>query len=220
MPLGDLEKLKQIRLQLAITAKETSERLERERKAAELALRNARVFQDAVKDAVPLRVATKAETGRSKPEPRAVQFERDEQAALWQTLSDDMDIERLLDTDATLSYRRPGIGEDVTRKLRKGFWAIQEQIDLHGLRVEEAREALGEFFSQAVKKEFRCLRIIHGKGLGSVAKVPVLKVKVLRWLVQREEVLAFCQARPNDGGAGALIVLLNAKNRLQKTPNL
>jgi DNA-nicking Smr family endonuclease len=66
------------------------------------------------------------------------------------------------------------------------------------------------FLTDAIKREIRCVRIVHGKGLGSVNKEPVLKNKVLRWLVQREEVLAFCQARPNDGGSGALIVLLVA----------
>ena len=191
---------------------------QRAAEAARLALiqaQEARVFSDALDGVKPLSVAARVELPKTKIEPRAAQFERDERAALWQTLSDDMDIERLLDTDAALSYRRPGIGEDVTRKLRKGFWVVQDQIDLHGLRVDEAREAIAYFFLQADKRSLRCLRIIHGKGLGSVNREPVLKAKVLRWLVQREEVIAFCQARPNDGGAGALIVLLNASNQLR-----
>lgn len=207
--LNDLKKSLALKAELA--AKQAAEQAQAQRiREAE-----ARVFLDALGDVTPLNVAPRVAPELKKPEPRAAQFERDERAALWQTLSDDMDIERLLDTDASLSYRRPGIGEDVTRKLRKGFWVIQDQIDLHGLRVDEAREAIAQFFLQADKRSLRCLRIIHGKGLGSINKEPVLKAKVLRWLVQRDEVIAFCQARPNDGGAGALIVLLNASNQLR-----
>ena len=123
-------------------------------------------------------------------------------------MSDELDIERLLETDAALSYRRPGIGEDVVRRLRRGQWVIQRQIDLHGLRVDEAREALGAFLADCLKRDIRCVRVVHGKGLGSKNREPVLKGKVLRWLVQRDEVLAFCQAGPTDGGSGALLVLL------------
>ena len=85
---------------------------------------------------------------------------------------------------------------------------IRAQVDLHGLRADEAREALIAFLARAIRDEIRCVRIIHGKGLGSIGREPVLKRKVPRWLAQREEVLAFCEARPNDGGAGAMIVLL------------
>ena len=180
------------------------------RERAERAAREARLFQDAVADAVPL-----PRTGRREPDspalaPRAAQFERDERAALDESLSDCLDIERLLETDDSLSYRRPGIGADVPRRLRRGQWVIQRQIDLHGLRVHEARVALAEFLAECVRRECRCVRIVHGKGLGSRNREPVLKGKVLRWLVQRDEVLAFCQAGPNDGGSGALIALLRA----------
>ena len=89
---------------------------------------------------------------------------------------------------------------------------IKSQIDLHGLRTDEARTAVAEFLRDSVKQDHRCVRIIHGKGLGSVGKEPVLKDKVKRWLVQKDEVLAFCQAPPRDGGAGALLVILKAKS--------
>jgi DNA-nicking Smr family endonuclease len=107
-----------------------------------------------------------------------------------------------------LSFRRPGIGTDVTQKLRKGHWSLQGQIDLHGMRSDEAREALGQFIRDATKRDWRCVRVVHGKGLGSPGKTPVLKGKVLRWLVQKIEVLAFVQAKASEGGAGALVVLL------------
>jgi DNA-nicking Smr family endonuclease len=96
----------------------------------------------------------------------------------------------------------------VVRKLRRGGWKLQGQIDLHGLRQDQAREALAEFIRQAHKQGLRCVRVVHGKGLGSPGKTPVLKSRVQRWLVQKKEVLAFVQARPADGGGGALVVLL------------
>jgi DNA-nicking Smr family endonuclease len=100
------------------------------------------------------------------------------------------------------------MGADVVRKLRAGTWSIQRQIDLHGLRRDDARDALGQFIREAHKDGIRCLRVVHGKGLGSPGKAPVLKGRVHSWLVQKSEVMAFVQARPVDGGAGALVVLL------------
>jgi DNA-nicking Smr family endonuclease len=107
----------------------------------------------------------------------------------------------------------------VIARLRRGHWVVQDQIDLHGLRVEEARDALAAFLNQALRREQRCLRVIHGKGLGSAGREPVLKGKVLKWLVQRDEVLAFCQAPPTDGGSGALIVLLRPATRPAASKN-
>ena len=127
---------------------------------------------------------------------------------MQESLSDEFDVSTLLDVDDQMSFRRPGVGTDVTRKLRRGDWALQGQIDLHGLRSDEARESLGQFIRQAHRMGWRCVRVVHGKGLGSPGKTPVLKSKVQRWLVQKNEVIAFVQARPLDGGAGALVVLL------------
>ena len=140
--------------------------------------------------------------------PVAVQHQLDEMAVMREALSDEFDAETLLDTDDALSYRRAGIGTDVTRKLRKGGWSIQGQVDLHGLRREDAREALVDFIKDAARMGWRCVRVVHGKGLGSPGKTPVLKGKVQSWLIQKQEVLAFVQARPAHGGAGALVVLL------------
>lgn len=148
-----------------------------------------------------------------QPEPRlpqAMQYQKDEQAVLKEAISDEFDVSTLLDTDEHLSFHRPGIGPDVTRKLRRGDWTIQRQLDLHGLRRDDAREALGLFIREAYKQGIRCVRVIHGKGLGSPGKAPVLKSRVHSWLVQKNEVLAFVQAKPADGGAGALVVLLTS----------
>jgi DNA-nicking Smr family endonuclease len=140
--------------------------------------------------------------------PIPFQQQLDEQRVLREAISDEFDASTLLDVDDALSFRRPGIGMDVTRKLRKGHWSIQRELDLHGLRREEARERLAAFVRAAVKEGVRCVRVVHGKGLGSPGKMPVLKGKVQSWLIQKNEVLAFVQARGDEGGAGALVVLL------------
>ena len=142
------------------------------------------------------------------PPPVAVQQQLDEQRVLQEAISDEFDAATLLDVDDALSFRRPGVGLDVIRKLRKGGWSIQGEIDLHGHRREEAREALAAFLRDAGKRGWRCVRVVHGKGLGSPGKTPVLKGKVHSWLAQKNEVLAFVQARGDEGGAGAVVVLL------------
>ena len=145
---------------------------------------------------------------QTPPAPIPMQRLRDERAVLREAISDDFDAGTLLDTDERLSYRRQGIGADVADKLRRGKWSIQRQLDLHGLRSDDARDALAAFLRESCKQGVRCVRVVHGKGLGSPGKAPVLKNKVHGWLAQRSEVLAFVQARPLDGGAGALVVLL------------
>jgi DNA-nicking Smr family endonuclease len=139
-----------------------------------------------------------------------MQYQQDEKAVMIEAISDEFDVGTLLDVDDLLSFRRPGIGPDVTRKLRRGDWSIQRQLDLHGLRRDEARERLSFFIREAHKHGIRCVRVVHGKGLGSPGKAPVLKSRVHSWLVQKNEVLAFVQAKPADGGGGALVVLLMA----------
>ena len=145
---------------------------------------------------------------KDPPPPQPMQYQRDEEAVLIEAISDEFDVGTLLEVDENLSFRRPGIGIDVTRKLRRGDWSIQRQLDLHGLRRDEAREQLSHFIRDAHKQGIRCVRVVHGKGLGSPGKAPVLKSRVHSWLVQKNEVLAFVQAKPADGGGGALIVLL------------
>jgi DNA-nicking Smr family endonuclease len=166
------------------------------------------LFQAAVGAVKPLQEKRRAQLAPTPPLPIPKQQQRDEAAALTESLSDEVDISSLLDTDDHLSFRRPGVGPDVAQKLRKGKWSIQKQIDLHGLRSDEAREVLGQFIRDAHKQGLRCVRVVHGKGLGSPGKTPVLKEKVHRWLVQKSEVVAFVQAPPAQGGAGALVVLL------------
>ncbi|MGZ3238157.1 MAG: Smr/MutS family protein [Burkholderiaceae bacterium] len=182
---------------------------ERQRREQE-AQREAEVFRRSIGDIKPLPAPDKAILKTPPPLPIPRQHLADERAALAESLSDEFTLETLLDSDAALSFARNGIGPDVMRKLRRGHWVIQDQLDLHGLRTDEARVALAEFLRDAGKRGFRCVRVIHGKGLGSVNKEPVLKNKVRNWLVQKNEVIAFCQAKAADGGAGALVVLLKA----------
>lgn len=197
-------------LRSALKVQAERERIEAARRQAReaQARRESDLFRQAIGDAVPLPSTGRVSAPPPAPDPSPRQRELDEKAALAASLSDEIDIERLLDTDDSLSFRRETVGPEVLVKLRKGHWVVQDQIDLHGLRVDEAREALVRFVTRALKREQRCLRVIHGKGLGSVGREPVLKGKVLKWLVQRDEVLAFCQAPPTDGGSGALLVLL------------
>jgi DNA-nicking Smr family endonuclease len=203
--LSDLQRIRdQLAVQQALRRQAEAARQEAERKAraeAELFARSAGKVQ-------PLPDKRRANLGKALPLPIPVQTQLDEQSVMLESISDDFDVTTLLDTDDALSFRRPGIGADVTRKLRKGEWTIQRELDLHGLRREEAREALGAFVRECMKSGVRCVRVIHGKGLGSPGKEPVLKAKVQGWLIQKNEVMAFVQGKPSQGGAGALVVLL------------
>ncbi|MEO6973746.1 MAG: Smr/MutS family protein [Rhodoferax sp.] len=208
MKIRSLQDLGPVQKQLAqaraVQAQQEASRVEAERRARS----RKNQFAVAVKNVKPIPDFRRAILSPVPPAPVAVQRQRDEQAALREALSDEFDASTLLDTDEHLSYRRPGIGLDVTRKLRRGDWRIQRDIDLHGLRIEAAREALGAFIREARLQGLRCVRVVHGKGLGSPGKTPVLKSRVHGWLIQKSEVLAFVQARPAQGGAGALVVLL------------
>jgi DNA-nicking Smr family endonuclease len=187
---------------------ERETRMARERAEAE---RERRRFADAVGPVTPLPPSGRADIARPRPEPLPRQREADERAALRQTWSDEVDVESLLLTDDGLSYRRPGIGPDVVTRLRRGHWAIQGEIDLHGLRRDEAREALRDFLNEAARRGQRCVRVVHGKGHGSPGRRPVLKAKVQRWLAQSLDVIAFAQASAPQGGAGALVALLDRR---------
>ncbi|MBK8073368.1 MAG: Smr/MutS family protein [Ramlibacter sp.] len=213
MKLSSLQDLKLVQKKLAeqqeLAARQEAQRLQAERRArAEQDL-----FKRAAGKVAPIRQPARVPLGTGQPAPVPVQQQLDEQRVLAESLSDGFDASTLLDVDDAMSFRRPGIGTDVTRKLRRGGWSIQREIDLHGLRTEEARDSLAAFVRAAARDGVRCLRVVHGKGLGSPGKTPVLKGKVHSWLIQKNEVLAFVQARADEGGAGALVVLLQANAR-------
>ena len=203
--LQDLAALKQAMAEQQAQAQAEQER-RREQARREQAERE--LFAQTVGAVRPLATPERVTLKGDPPPPRALQKDRDDREVLRESLSDEFDVSTLLDVDDQMSYRAKGIGTDVTRKLRRGEWSIQGQIDLHGLRSDEARDALAQFIREAVRQGWRCLRVVHGKGLGSPGREPVLKAKVQRWLVQKQQVLAFVQAKPAEGGAGALVVLL------------
>lgn len=203
-----LADLKQVKKAIEAQAKQEAERRAERERVARQSTADKDLFIKAAGAVQPLTDKRQALLKKEQPKPIPVQRERDEQAVLVEAISDEFDVSTLLDADEHMSFRRPGIGPDVTRKLRRGDWAIQREIDLHGLRTDEARGALGQFIRDARKHGIRCVRVVHGKGLGSPGKTPVLKSRVHSWLVQKKEVLAFVQAKPAEGGAGALVVLL------------
>lgn len=174
-------------------------------------------FSQAVGRVVPLRKLAPAMVARARPTPVPRQRQIDEAAVLVESISDGFDALSLLETDDSLSFHRPDVAPEVVRKLRRGVWAVQAQVDLHGLRRDEAREHLLAFLREAAGKGLRCVRVIHGKGNGSPGREPVLKAKVKSWLAQRDQVMAFTHARASDGGHGALLVLLRPAPRRDRS---
>jgi DNA-nicking Smr family endonuclease len=140
------------------------------------------------------------------------QRELDEAAALDESRHAPPGFNDLLDSGEETSFLRPGISRRVLADLRRGRWTPQDRIDLHGLNRDEAHTALSLFLSAALAQGKRCVRVIHGKGLGSPGGVSVLKQLSRAWLARRNEILAFCQANPHEGGSGALLVLLRSPN--------
>ena len=145
---------------------------------------------------------------REQPQRRVLSQEEDDALVLQQSLSDMFDVDGLLDDDPTLSYAKGGVGPDVVKKLRKRHWKVEDELDLHGMTRDVARGAVGDFVRRCLRRGVRCVRIIHGVGYGSPNGEPVLRSVVHSWLVQLDEVVAFCVANRADGGNGALIVLL------------
>ena len=203
-----LQDLKLLQRELVLARRLAEEAQERAAAAARLADQERRIFELSVGSVTAMPINLRVLHRRDLPTPEPRQREADERAVMLQALSDDFDVDSLLETDESLSYRRPEISAEVVRKLRRGHWSLQAQLDLHGLRRDEAREALGSFVNESARRGLRCVRVVHGKGNGSPGREPVLKSRVRRWLVQKQEVLAFVQAQAADGGSGALMVLL------------
>jgi DNA-nicking Smr family endonuclease len=174
---------------------------------------DAAAFREAVKDVTPLPASDRRPLTRTPRAPTPLQRMEDERQALQDSLRAEESAELDLESGDVLRYLREGVAPQVLRTLRAGQWAVQDEIDLHGLRSEEARVLLGEFLTSAYKRGLRCLRVIHGKGLRSPGGEPVLKKRIGAWMTQRGEVMAFCEARPAEGGSGAVMVLLKGSGR-------
>ena len=168
------------------------------------------LFENLFANVTPLPDHGRVIHARPRVKPVPVQHLRDERAALADSLSDHITWDIGVETGEELVFLRSGLSPQSLKKLRRGHWIIQDELDLHGLTSVEARESLVGFLHACLRHGARCVRIIHGKGLRSKNREPVLKVKVANWLMQRDEVLAFCQARQVDGGGGAVMVLLKA----------
>ena len=148
-----------------------------------------------------------------EPEPPPAiprQRQHDEQAALAESLHATDLLDLHLEGGDAAAWLRPGVAQSVLRDLRRGRWTVQAEIDLHGMNRDEARSQTAVFLAECLQHGYRCVRVVHGKGLGSPGREPVLKKLVLGWLAQKQEVLGFCQARAAEGGAGAVMVLLRA----------
>ncbi|MBC7983616.1 MAG: Smr/MutS family protein [Candidatus Obscuribacterales bacterium] len=166
-----------------------------------------KLFRNATRDVKPLRVRKKANTGVPRPRATAKFTRADQQAVLRESLAPIADP-ALLETGDEISFRRAGVPETLIRKLRRGQFSVDAEIDLHGLTGPQARHALREFLSGQIIHGARCVRVIHGKGLGSGPRGPVLKNIVNRDLRRMSAVIAFGSARHVDGGSGAVYVLL------------
>ena len=164
------------------------------------------LFRDAVAGARPV-THRKADLRPRPPAARAAFRRRDEALVLRESLS--MNPEAFdLETGEELTFRRSGVPATVFTRLRRGRFAIKAEIDLHGMTSAQARTELRSFLAESVTARLQCVRVIHGKGLRSGPRGPVLKASVNRWLRQWDDVIAFVSAPARDGGTGAVYVLL------------
>lgn len=177
------------------------------------------LFQEAVKGATPLKTKNSQHLTTHKHPKRPTteqQLQRQRHATGQEELlevyglSDEFSL--YLDEQPLKEYLSSSCGSDVLRNLKKGRWAIVNHIDLHGSTLEQARLRLNYFLKHSLVEQYKCVRIVHGKGYGSKGQGPVLPLAVRRWLSQLDFVLAFCDCSPAEGGSGAVKVLLRNQN--------
>jgi DNA-nicking Smr family endonuclease len=165
------------------------------------------LFRRAMRDVQPIKRAPRVPAARRAPRPRARFARAERDAVLQESLGDGLDLHDVQPGDELL-FRRAGVPESVLRGLRRGLYRIESEIDLHGLSVAQASAHLNGFLREARARDMRCVRVIHGKGLRSGSRGPVLKNAVNALLRRSDAVLAFASARPVGGGTGATLVLL------------
>jgi DNA-nicking Smr family endonuclease len=174
------------------------------------AVTDAEAFRAAVRDVMPL-AHTPAAAGLVQPKPNPRR--RKAAASATHSLNDIMPLVDPLSAhevtgEGTLSFQRAGVRTQVMRRLRRGLYPIDDELDLHGLSQTAARDQLADFIARSRDGGNRCVRIVHGKGYRSGARGPVLKTAVNLWLRRHSDVMGFVSARTIDGGAGAVYVLL------------
>lgn len=159
---------------------------------------------------IPLTLPIRASL--QKPRPKPIPFKRieDDLAIPDEMMKDTSGWDADIENGDLITFKRNGIPTDVLRKLKRGQWIVQATLDLHGCTTDAARTALARFLAEARHGGIRCVCIVHGKGTRSPNNVAAIRNKVRLSLSQRDEVLAFCDAAPADGGAGAVIVLLKS----------
>jgi DNA-nicking Smr family endonuclease len=172
-------------------------------------------FRRATLDVEPIAAPRRLPPSGSKPAPVAKQRLRDERAALEESISAPVSADDAMDSGEELVFARQGLSRQTLRRLRRGYWVVEDSLDLHGMNRMEAAASVADFLRHCAQRRLRCVRIVHGKGLGSFNREPVLKRKLRSWLAPREEVLAFCQAPRVHGGGGAVLVLLRAPGPLR-----
>jgi len=171
--------------------------------------RDLDLFREAVRDVVPIKAPNRIEPFRTPAAPIPAKRYEDERAVLEELV-------RLASTDDDIEFEddgmflRPGLPRDILRKLRRTHWVIQDHCDLHGLTSDEAVLQTAAFLADCKRRGKRCVRIVHGKGLRSPGREPVLKRRIRKLLTRRDEVLAFVEPRAIHGGSGAVVVLLEA----------
>ncbi|HEU4850629.1 MAG TPA: Smr/MutS family protein [Telluria sp.] len=217
--LKDFADLKSLRDKLKddeqARAIEQAEREARERKAAQ----EANLFRNALGGVKEMPKSDRyvpnlpASASRTLASARPLTQEEDDAEVMREMMSDQFDVEHLLENEPSISFVRQGYGQDVLRKLRKGGYEVEDELDLHGMRRDKARDELGHFLRHARQRKFRCVMVIHGKGHGSAGGEPVLRSMVHSWLEQKEDVIAFCSARIDERSHGALLVLLRSASR-------
>ena len=168
------------------------------------------LFREATRGVKPLAHVARVTGDPPKPRPRARFARADRSLVLEEILHGSADEPELTAADPTL-FARPGVSESTLRKLRRGQYRVQGELDLHGLSVEEAKLQLRDFLVAALQRNASCLRIVHGKGLRSGPRGPVLRQLVNNALRRTRRVLAFSSARQVDGGTGAVYVLLDPR---------
>lgn len=171
------------------------------------------LFLAHVSDANPLKASPRADLAPKPPRPVARQRHLDDQAVLHELIHAPIQLADRLEGGDEPTYLHRGVSMQVLRDLRRGRWVVQNEIDLHGHTRDAAREALSKFLSRCLLQGQRCVRVVTGRGLRSPGQVAVLRTLTRNWLIQRHEVLAYCQAKPVDGGEGALMVLLRNQHR-------
>lgn len=166
-----------------------------------------KLFRDAMRDVRPMESNEKVQHGKKRPSTRPLFKQKDEQQVIQDMLSEPIDLAEI-ETGDELFFAREGLQYKVLKRLRRGELSMQAELDLHRMTKVQAREAVVYFLQQCRQQGLRQIRIVHGKGHGSPGKIPVLKTLINHWLKQRDDVLAFCSARPVDGGTGAIYVIL------------